>query len=51
MNHRKTAAAVAAVVLVGSFLLFLLGKLNYMLFLAVAAASALFAYKILPRIK
>ncbi len=51
MNLKKTLALADAVVLVGSFLLLLFGQVHYLVFLAVAAIAALFAYKILPKMK
>ena len=50
-NVKKISAAVAASALLGSFLLFLFGKASYLYFLATAALTAIFAYKILPRMK
>ncbi|MBI2663910.1 hypothetical protein HYX10_01035 [Candidatus Woesearchaeota archaeon] len=51
MNRKKLSAAGAAAALLAAFALFLVGRLNYMVFLLVAGAAAIFAYKILPRMK
>ncbi|MBS3133172.1 hypothetical protein J4470_03525 [Candidatus Woesearchaeota archaeon] len=51
MNRKKTLAIASAVTVVATFLLFLFGQVNYVVFLAVAALNAFFAYKILPKMK
>ncbi len=51
MNLKKTLALIDAVALAASFLLLVFGQINYVVFLIVAAAAALFAYKILPKMK
>ncbi len=51
MSLKKTLALVDAVVLAASFLLLVFGQMHYIVFLVVAAVAALFAYKILPKMK
>jgi len=51
MNKKKTLSIVAAVILLGTFALFLFGRINYLGFLMVAIVTALFAYKIMPKMK
>ena len=51
INKKKVSAIIAAVILASSFLLLVLGLINYWIFLAVAAVTGLFAFKVLPRIK
>lgn len=51
MNNKKLVAVAVAVILVSSLLLFLFGYTGYLHFLAVAIVAAIFAYKILPKMK
>jgi len=51
MNKKKTLAIASAVIVVSTFLLFLFGQVNYLVFLVVAGLNAIFAYKILPKMK
>ncbi len=51
MNLKKALALIDAVVLAVSFLLLVFGQISYIVFLIVAAFAALFAYKILPKMK
>jgi len=51
MNKKKFLAIIASVNLLISFIFFLFGKINYITFFIVAAATAIIAYKILPKMK
>lgn len=51
MNSKKILAGIDAIVLVASFLLLLFRQIHYLVFLIVAAFAAVFAYKILPKLK
>ena len=51
INKKKILAVVVGVVLLGSFVSLVLGFANYLVFLAVAAFSAVFAYKVIPRME
>ena len=51
VNKKKFSAVITAIILTTSFLLLVLGKINYLLFLAVAIITGVFAFKILPRMK
>ncbi|MBI2137680.1 hypothetical protein HYU12_04140 [Candidatus Woesearchaeota archaeon] len=44
-------AIVAAAALLGSFILFLLGRTSYLVFMATAAITAIIAYRMLPKMK
>ncbi len=51
MKLKKMLALIEAVILVASFLLLLFRQIHYIVFLIVAAIAAIFAYKILPKMK
>jgi hypothetical protein len=51
MNKKKLSGAIGAVTIILSFLLFLFGEINYFIFLGVAISLAIFAFKIMPKIK
>ena len=51
MNLKKVLAVFSAVIVAGAFLLMVLGQVHYIVFLVVAALNAIFAYRILPRMK
>ena len=49
MNKKKSLAIASAAIIILSFLLFLFGEINYIVFLVVAILNAIFAYKVLPK--
>ena len=51
VNGKKISGVIAAIILASSFLLFIFGMINYLLFLAVAGITGIFAFKILPKMK
>ena len=51
MNKKKLVAVFAGINLVIAFLLMLFGQISSFIFFAVAAVTAIVAYRILPRIK
>lgn len=51
MNLKKISAFIGIGAMVGAFLFLVLGKLNFTLFLIIAIAIGLFAYKILPKME
>jgi hypothetical protein len=51
MNTKKIFAAIFIVIMITSLVLFALGKLSGLVFFIIAAICALFAFKVIPKMK
>ena len=51
MNRKKILAVASGVIVLATFILFVVGEVRYVVFLIVAILNAIFAYKILPKMK